>query len=176
MRFDCSQPVSPRPAEAIDGGGRCRDAASARRGARPGAAVPSDAGRLAPSAGRGCEPSELVRYRGRLVAQRTSAKAQVKARLAKNGLHPPVGDDPPFIARPPERSRALRPGLGILVLAPSRHLRPGLQPEERSGSLDLFLTCLQLRQHGVRAQAWVQPAADVRRRKAEFPSEWLLGV
>jgi len=38
------------------------------------------------------ELRELVRYRGKLVAQRTSAKAQVKAVLAKHGLHPPVDD------------------------------------------------------------------------------------
>ena len=38
------------------------------------------------------ELRELVRYRGKLVAQRTSAKAQVKAVLAKHGLHPPVED------------------------------------------------------------------------------------
>jgi len=38
------------------------------------------------------ELRELVRYRGKLVAQRTSVKAQVKAVLAKHGLHPPVDD------------------------------------------------------------------------------------
>lgn len=38
------------------------------------------------------ELRELVRYRAKLVAQRTSAKAQVKAVLAKHGLHPPVAD------------------------------------------------------------------------------------
>ena len=38
------------------------------------------------------ELRELVRYRGTLVAQRPSAKAQVKAVLAKHGLHPPVDD------------------------------------------------------------------------------------
>jgi transposase len=35
---------------------------------------------------------ELVRYRSKLVATRTGLKAQVKAVLAKAGLHPPVDD------------------------------------------------------------------------------------
>jgi transposase len=38
------------------------------------------------------ELRELVRYRAKLVALRTGLKAQVKAVLAKHGLHPPVED------------------------------------------------------------------------------------
>jgi transposase len=38
------------------------------------------------------ELRELVRYRWKLVAIRTGLKTQVKAVLAKAGLHPPVGD------------------------------------------------------------------------------------
>jgi transposase len=45
---------------------------------------------IAPPAVR--ELRELVRYRAKLVALRTGLKAQVKAILAKHGLHPPVND------------------------------------------------------------------------------------
>ncbi len=45
---------------------------------------------IAPSAVR--ELREMVRYRAKLVALRTGLKAQVKAVLAKHGLHPPVND------------------------------------------------------------------------------------
>ncbi len=45
---------------------------------------------IAPPATR--ELRELVRYRAKLVALRTGLKAQVKAVLAKHGLHPPVED------------------------------------------------------------------------------------
>jgi transposase len=45
---------------------------------------------IAPPAVR--ELRELVRYRAKLVALRTGLKAQVKAVLAKHGLHPPVGE------------------------------------------------------------------------------------
>ena len=45
---------------------------------------------IAPPAVR--ELRELVRYRAKLVALRTSLKAQVKAVLAKFGLHPPVDE------------------------------------------------------------------------------------
>ncbi len=45
---------------------------------------------IAPPAVR--ELRELVRYRAKLVALRTGLKAQVKAVLAKHGLHPPVED------------------------------------------------------------------------------------
>jgi len=45
---------------------------------------------IAPPAVR--ELRELVRYRAKLVALRTGLKAQVKAVLAKHGLHPPVND------------------------------------------------------------------------------------
>ena len=45
---------------------------------------------IAPPATR--ELRELVRYRAKLVALRTGLKAQVKAVLAKEGLHPPVKD------------------------------------------------------------------------------------
>ena len=38
------------------------------------------------------ELREMVRYRAKLVALRTGLKAQVKAVLAKHGLHPPVND------------------------------------------------------------------------------------
>src|SRR5206468_1367765 len=38
------------------------------------------------------ELRELVRYRAKLVALRSGLKTQVKAVLAKNGLHPPVND------------------------------------------------------------------------------------
>jgi len=38
------------------------------------------------------ELRELVRYRAKLVALRTGLKAQVKAVLAKEGLHPPIDD------------------------------------------------------------------------------------
>ncbi len=38
------------------------------------------------------ELRELVRYRAKLVCLRTGLKAQVKAVLAKHGLHPPVND------------------------------------------------------------------------------------
>ncbi len=38
------------------------------------------------------ELRELVRYRAKLVAVRTGFKSQVKAVLAKHGLHPPVQD------------------------------------------------------------------------------------
>jgi len=38
------------------------------------------------------ELRELVRYRAKLVALRSSCKTQVKAVLAKHGLHPPVND------------------------------------------------------------------------------------
>ncbi len=38
------------------------------------------------------ELREVVRYRAKLVALRTGLKAQVKAVLAKHGLHPPVND------------------------------------------------------------------------------------
>ena len=38
------------------------------------------------------ELRELVRYRHKLVCLRTGLKAQVKAVLAKHGLHPPVND------------------------------------------------------------------------------------
>ncbi len=38
------------------------------------------------------ELRELVRYRSKVVALRTSLKAQLKAVLAKHGLHPPVND------------------------------------------------------------------------------------
>ena len=42
----------------------------------------------------GADPElrELVRYRFKLVCLRTGLKAQVKAVLAKHGLHPPVSD------------------------------------------------------------------------------------
>ena len=45
---------------------------------------------IAPPPGR--ELRELVRYRHKLVCLRTGLKAQVKAVLAKHGLHPPVND------------------------------------------------------------------------------------
>ncbi|MDP9421209.1 MAG: IS110 family transposase [Actinomycetota bacterium] len=45
---------------------------------------------IAPPAVR--ELRELVRYRAKLVGLRTGLKAQVKAILAKHGLHPPVND------------------------------------------------------------------------------------
>jgi transposase len=45
---------------------------------------------IAPPATR--ELRELVRFRAKLVALRTGLKAQVKAILAKHGLHPPVND------------------------------------------------------------------------------------
>jgi transposase len=45
---------------------------------------------IAPPAVR--ELREMVRYRAKLVALRTGLKAQVKAVLAKHGLHPPVND------------------------------------------------------------------------------------
>ncbi len=45
---------------------------------------------IAPPATR--ELREIVRYRAKLVALRTGLKAQVKAVLAKHGLHPPVND------------------------------------------------------------------------------------
>jgi transposase len=45
---------------------------------------------IAPPAVR--ELREIVRYRAKLVALRTGLKAQVKAVLAKHGLHPPVND------------------------------------------------------------------------------------
>jgi transposase len=45
---------------------------------------------IAPSPVR--ELRELVRYRHKLVCLRTALKAQVKAVLAKHGLHPPVND------------------------------------------------------------------------------------
>jgi hypothetical protein len=38
------------------------------------------------------ELRELVRYRHKVVCLRTGLKAQVKALLAKHGLHPPVND------------------------------------------------------------------------------------
>ena len=45
---------------------------------------------IAPPATR--ELRELVRFRSKLVALRTGLKAQLKAILAKHGLHPPVND------------------------------------------------------------------------------------
>ena len=45
---------------------------------------------IAPPAVR--ELREMVRYRAKLVALRSGLKAQVKAVLAKHGLHPPVND------------------------------------------------------------------------------------
>jgi transposase len=45
---------------------------------------------IAPPAVR--ELRELVRYRAKVVGLRTGLKAQVRAVLAKHGLHPPVDD------------------------------------------------------------------------------------